>query len=263
MSKRWTQDEDIEFKNMYRIHNTEYLMNYFKRSKDSIIHHASVLGIKKGFDFHRRSDASVLLNGSLTSLYWIGFLLADGTFPNANGNVTSQLTLLLAERDAEHLQKFADYIQLGRPIKRREFKTNKVDKFVGYEVTIGDSDRLPKLCKAFDIVSNKTVNAPNFSLYEISTEQWISLFIGLLDGDGYITNKNQKIHARIKCHLSWGDSYQFVSSKITSWANVKPISVYYQGTCCMLTIGKRVLLPLHNFALKNHLPILSRKWDIL
>lgn len=257
----WTPEEDSKLTELYAHHDAMFLMRYFNISYDSLSQRASTLGLKKGFDFHRHSDLSVLLDGSLTTLYWIGFLLADGTFPNTNGNETSLLTLTLAEKDADHVQKFADYIKLERPIKRREFTTNKVDKFVGYEVSVGDSDRLPILCKRYDIVSNKTYNPPDFSKYNLTTDQWVALLLGLIDGDGYIDQTFNR--SRIKCHSSWGPSYQVLSDIITQWTGVKKVNVYYRDTYCMLTLGKRIVTKLHAFALENNIPLLERKWDVV
>ena len=259
----WTPEEDDKLRELYVKHDMHFLMQYLNLSYDAIVQRASTLKIKKGFDFHRHSDLSVLLNDSLVTMYWIGFLLADGTFPNSNGNKTSLLTLILAEKDADHLQKFADYIKLERPIKRREHSTNKVEKFVGYEVSVGDSDRLPQLCKRFGIVSNKTYTPPDFSTYELTTDQWVAVLLGLIDGDGYVTNKNDRCHSRIKCHKSWGPSYQLLSDNITEWAGVKPVKVYYKDNYCSLTLGKRVITKLYAFAIENEIPLLSRKWDCL
>lgn len=186
----------------------------------------------------RLGDCSFLLEESYESLYWIGFLLADGHFSNSK-----RIKLCLANKDSEHVKIFCDKIGCN-------FILNK-DK--NPEVTIMHTEVVSKLCEKFKIKSNKTYFPADIS--SITGEKLTALTIGFIDGDGCIkfqTGRNKPLLS-IKCHNSWLNNLKYMFGQ----AYIDKGSGY-----ALVNIGKIETLKYYkNFVVENNLPILKRKWD--
>lgn len=66
-------------------------------------------------------------------------------------------------------------------------------------VSAYDSEVVPKITSKFNLNSNKTYNPPDISIFEfIQCDLLISLIIGFIDGDGYITASKRKKSATIQ-----------------------------------------------------------------
>lgn len=109
---------------------------------------------------------------------------------------------------------------------------------------------------------NKTYNPPNFSCYSgYSKEQLIALLIGLIDGDGSIS-QNGSEHSNaivITSHELWKEFY---SGLLTTLGIPLHIKERKETNTISISIFKReYCLLLRDFILSNNLFHLDRKWE--
>lgn len=180
MSRREWKDEEINLlKELFPNTPAKIIGKILSRSTASVNTYANKFGIKKPVGYQRRNHAEILLDGSLQSMYWIGFLLADGHFHKRG----STLRLDLAEFDREIIEQFKAYVKSQSNICTSNYSGTRNPTL---HLTLVHSDAIPELCTQFGITSQKTYNPPNFDSYILSDNQWIALIIGFIDGDGYI-----------------------------------------------------------------------------
>lgn len=119
-------------------------------------------------------DLSKFEELSEETLYWIGFIAADGCiFDYESGNVG--FTLALNEQDKSHLQKFQNFIKDSRPLYYSEEKHT-------YTLTIKRRE-IYDILTLYGITPAKslTIKRPDFIQTEEQAKAWIR---GYIDGDG-------------------------------------------------------------------------------
>lgn len=253
--KHWSEIEDELLRKMYFKENIDDMIKTFNRSWDAIKLRAGKLQLNRWSGFHRESDLSVLLNETPETMYWIGFLLADGYFSKK-----SRLVLTLAIKDELHLKIFAKYIN------STNIRYGTSDGHKNVNISAQDIDIIPKFVERYQTSNNKTINPPNISLYKLSKDQFISMFIGFIDGDGCIQKRvYHSFMGRIKCHSSWLLNIQFMRNKLCGWTNNTTIQepfINKQGyTEWYMTAGMLRELKIEGERLQ--LPILKRKWNVV
>lgn len=224
---------------------------------NSLCKHCSgkVTGFKEG---HNLNDIYAKRKNSLTRLiedqspqtfYWIGFLLADGSF---YGN---RFEFGLTDSDKNVLEEFADYIGYTGSIKfRKSTNSNRI--------YFSNSKSIPKFMQKYGLSYNKTYNPPEFSYYSnYSREQLLALLIGLIDGDGSISyNGSEHSNAiTITAHKLWKEFY----SNLLSALNI-PLHIKDEKESNVISIGiykREYCLLLKDFIINNNLFHLKRKWE--
>jgi hypothetical protein len=175
-----------------------------------------------------------------TSLYWIGFILADGHIANKN-NIQINLSI----KDKIHILKLKEY--LG------DFKIYENDKCI--RATITDRKTITTLSNDFGWVSNKTKNPikiPNF----LSYDGIFSLIVGFIDGDGYINKKGNII---LKCDKSWKELLEYFYFFLTN--ENKKFNLTKENLAIIYINKKRILIDIKQKVYNLGLPILERKWS--
>lgn len=230
------------------------IVNYSKKSKFEITSDlglswsyiqkmAHLLNIKREFNESRKSfSLSKLLDGSNKSLYWIGFILADGHLSKSN-----TLQINLNERDSNHLHSLREYL-------RSDIKISIKNGIVRCVFT--DVPSIIELKKMFSWQSNKTKNP--IQLPNLTNEQLFSLIIGFIDGDGSINSRQCKTSLHVKCDKSWRE--------ILSIFHFHLVGEYKKfndvGGCSIFYISKtEKLRDIKRRALGLDLPIMIRKWN--
>jgi len=181
-----------------------------------------------------------LLNESLESYYWLGFLMADGHFEPRSYNIS----ISIHNKDKSHLIKLQNFLEVE---SIRDFtKQNQVNIAFGGKIVVS------KILKKYAIKSNKTINPPN--LHSIIGDNLKAFNIGFIDGDGCITYQTGRKDSRItiRVHANWLENlkYMFNRGKIGNDGYAK------------LCIGKySEIIDYKNFIILNNLPHLNRKWD--
>lgn len=258
MKKKWCEAEIRFLEENYSTMNFNEMKLRLSRSRDSIAKKCGELGLNRLYRKPPNADVSTLLSGSIQSYYWIGFLLADGSFGKNN-----VIHLTLAYEDRDHVAKYAEFIKLGNPIKTVVTKTNKAERFHGVYVGTGNSVVVPEIKNRFDIDSNKTHNPPNMAAYTLTLAEWMSLIIGFLDGDGSINyTPGGQVRAIVKCHHSWLLNLTVMQDKVREFsgsytrgrARINPYGA------AQVIFGDDICKSLLDFARRNNLTLLERKW---
>lgn len=190
-----------------------------------------------------------LLDGSLESFYWLGFLFADGSFVK-----DERISLCISSKDINHLYKYCDF--LGVPRKRVKTRVVKAfgSEFQSSGLVVKDVITFRNLKSKYSIFSNKTKNPPDISTIS-DKDSRMSLWLGFLDGDGsvvYQTGRND-VSLKIKCHHSWGD---FIEKLAGSSGKINK-----QGYYELVISDNEILRKWKRFAIENDLPVMERKWD--
>lgn len=203
----------------------------------------------------RIGDASFLLNETNESFYWIGFIMADGTFDKSK-----RLSVTLSDKDKTHLEKLSN--KLG--VKCRVI----VSKYRGKEynqvrLSIMHTEVLQLLTRKFGIYDNKTYKPPNISIFDnFNREQLLSLFVGFIDGDGSIGKKHNRgdFHLRIKCHSSWIRFLEYFNKKL---GINSPVKINNNGYSLLQVSNYNICKNIKTEMLTLGIPFLDRKWDII
>lgn len=197
-----------------------------------------------------------LMNGSNEAFYWVGFILADGCVSEdrpKNKKSLSQvmrLSITLNIIDLEHLIKYRNFINSG------------VVRIYNDKAAINTYDGTKELMTNFNINLRKTYNPSDFSYYEnYSREQLLSLFCGLLDGDGSVTYKHGKksVFLRVGAHNVWETFYRKLLAKLEIPFTFIPHSKFDYFSLSIQ--NKPFIAKLYEEIKTLNIPILGRKWD--
>lgn len=205
------------------------------------------------------ADLSSFLQNSKTKWYWMGFLLADGHFTDRG------ISLSLSIKDAKHLEKFRQFVGhrgVVQQIVSKSPNSDKLNKCV--RVWAGGADTVLHLKKEFGINSNKTYNPPA-AVSTKSPEKIISLFIGLVDGDGSIPKRKRIGNATIEMcmHRSWETYVKTIVEIIFDvCGEVYNHHPYYDKATFRIQISNPIVTKfLKKKADEFKIPYLKRKWD--
>lgn len=105
------------------------------------------------------------------SVYWLGFLWADGYVQNTNKNKTIDLECI----DKEHIEKFQKFLNISK------ISTRNRNNSITYRVYCNSSKLVNRLYELGFDVKDKRVNIPN-----IPKEYMLVFLRGYFDGDGHI-----------------------------------------------------------------------------
>ena len=190
-----------------------------------------------------KDSLDALLDETIESFYWLGFIIADGSFYKTNFEIT------LKEGDKDHLEKFKAFLSADSEIKYRS-KTNS------YRLSFSNRFSIPKVMDKYKINYNKTYNPCSFDNFKsYSKELLMSLFIGIVDGDGPITKDGKYI--TITSHTSWRDFYQ----NFIDYLNLPFFIRNHQNTTIISCGNKNGRKIFQEFLSTHQLPLLNRKWD--
>ena len=251
----WTKKEDSLLKSVYQKKMCDIVPYFPNRTRAAINQRASKLKLKKNKNYYLTSSCDFLLKNTHETFYWIGFILADGSFTK------NRLKLTLAIKDEDHLKKLANKLN----IKTSSYfvKLNS-KKFKYCSLSCMDTLNIPVVIDKFDIKNQKTYNSPS-SLGNFSDDLIMSIFIGLIDGDGSITNQSGRddCSLRFHTHESWLSYYQQIAIFLKKKTGLKIKMPYIgkDGYMVWTIADHKVLFYLKKFVISNNIKILNRKWD--
>lgn len=204
---------------------------------------------KNGYDKKKyKNNAKILLDESLITYYWIGFILADGSIKN-----DKRIVISLKKDDKEHLEKFKQYVSS---------KTLKIGD-IYCSTSLQDSKYIPVLCKKFDISHDKTKIPPKIEVFEkLEDDKILSLIIGFIDGDGCIKKQTNRkdFMLTVKNYCTWVEILKLFNEKIEQKNHTK---INNKGYATFNVTNTVKLKKLKQFAIDKRLPILTRKWNII
>lgn len=249
---KWSVEEDNLLKENYQLKKKELLQLFPNRTAAAVNIRASQLKLRKEKNEYIQSNSSVLLENTLESYYWIGFILADGHISK-----NFRLTITLAKKDSNHLMKLKNYIEASNI--EHKLNSNKCG------IKLQDKYYIRKLVEKFDISNRKTYNPPEF--YVESDDLFLALFIGYIDGDGQIRHqfKRKDCCICIHIHSSWTDLMNCWIARVNKICHTNsPLGKVTNNGYYRVNISNSIILnKLKEFVIKNNLPVLSRKWDLI
>ena len=191
----------------------------------------------------RKHKLQNLLDKSLESYYWLGFLLADGHFSK-----NDRLVVKLQQTDKDHLEKLKTFLGVGKVTIRLSKFNHRIAQY-----SIMDVATIRVLKERFEIVSNKTVHPPNLS--NLTPEELFAVSIGFIDGDGSIQFQTGRtdVQLSVKCHANWRETLEYIFKT--------PVRINNAGYAYFCIADNTKLRELKNNAIQLNLPILRRKWD--
>lgn len=196
-----------------------------------------------------------LLDDSLQSYYWIGYLMADGYMHHGLG----QIVLVSAELDKEHMAAYASY--LGAKCHRYTGPSGFTGLLTDhYRVSVAERRIAHKIAERFDWKPRKTYNPPNPERFHatLTDDQFLALLIGFIDGDGHIT---PAFGIRVENHASWIEWHQAVLDRLLQ-IGISPgreAEINSHGYS-NFSLGVATTRYLKAFITKHNLTVLVRKW---
>lgn len=251
---KWTLKQDQILKDHYKHTPTEQLLRLLpNRSWDACKLRASKLNLKRYYNLNRKNTLGILLEETLETYYWMGFLFADGHFNFKQKRVM----LSLAIKDREHLQKAASF--LGTSIQKKE----------SFKVTIGAAnvEVFNKIVLKFKITNTKTYNPPNNLDFLVTDEHFLAFLIGFIDGDGCIKKQpfRQDCILIIKCHSSWKHILVEFEERLYTICKIPKshilTKINSRGYASVNFANHKVLNFLKEKVQDLKLPVLQRKWS--
>lgn len=190
-----------------------------------------------------------LLDSTTVSIYWMGFLLADGHFTKKG----AAIQVSVAIRDQEHLARFASFVGSNLRVNARECKT-----------TLKNKEVFPKLLREYDIRHNKTYSPPGLRDLGLSDDHLFALFVGFFDGDGCINiKKSGDGYGRIRVHSAWLENLNLFSSLLERRFGTltKQLPLIDTRGYASWTLNLSLLRAVRSAAQEHSLPFMGRKWD--
>lgn len=250
----WDDLQKEKLRKLFPLLNNEELSKEFHTTIQAINRKAYYFGFKKLKKSRSKSKMEVLLGEDYITYYWIGFLLADGSFTKRE-----ELRLLLSVKDLDHLIKFSQFINKTPP----QFTKNKKYCYVqSKDVTI-----IPKLKEKFNIDNIKTYNPPDIFVFEkMDDNKFLSCIIGFIDGDGCIRHQTNRIDYSLQlgCYKTWKFVFIYWLNRLNKIfnCNCKSRIFFDKDGTLRLTITKTdIIRGLKNKCIELNLPFLNRKWD--
>lgn len=198
-----------------------------------------------------------LLLETCEAYYWIGYLMADGSFLFDK----NKIKLTQSGENQNQVRRFASFVGC-RNMHGYEIKTPYGSSDV-LEVGVADEEVFPRLIRKFGIKPFKTTHPCNLSwISRVPDKFFLSFFIGFVDGDGCISHQTNRkdcsIH--IKIHASWKSNLQKISNQMCKIARTKPNKILDHEYAVIVFSNSVLLKVLKRHIKKFLLPVLEKKW---
>ena len=273
----WSENDIDLFTKLYPTSSIDDLVKIFPtKTKHTIYSYATLKGLKKidRGTGQRNGSIKILLDNSFQSLYWIGFLFADGCITMDN-----RLRVSASSKDKIHIKKFADYISSTIYRYKNKGGTNiNPMPYYTYSVRIGEPVEVKKLMAEFNFNHRKTYNPPSVETLQKqldTKEKFISFFVGFIDGDGWIVvKKNNTTSLCLENHFSWLEIHNWFISQLKFYGfydgkTIAKLRVPTSKSRTRLNDNKTSKFQLYSGVVENikkeiqklKLSVLQRKWN--
>lgn len=254
---KWTQDKIDLLKKEYPLGDKKKLCEIFGIKYKTLKCAARTFGVRSERDTNFYKLKPLYENSNL-AFYWMGFIMADGHI-----HKKKELVIGLSNKDKIHIEKLASFLN----IKTHEFTINRNNVPLYYtRLSCSDAFYAPKICEKFDLQTNKTYSPPK-NIDFPSNDLFLSFIIGLIDGDGTFSKDKTKKKCsfiRIELHENWLAFLNVLASQLVSSGVENPrVSLNARKFSQLRIYRQKNFEFLKNFAIKNNLPILERKWEII
>lgn len=192
-----------------------------------------------------------LLLNTPESFYWMGFIMADGTF------VKNRFKLGISNKDHTHIEKLYNYLNCNNTLHVTETHSY---------FSIMDTKNVSQLKEKFDFNQSKTYYPPK-TIKWMENDLLISFIIGFIDGDGSITKqyKRKDPILRIKLHSSWIHILDEISTFLCEKSKTPIIKskINNQGYSQINLANHKLLKYLKKELIRLKIPHLERKWSLI
>ena len=257
--RKWTEAECAYINENYIKFTAREMGIHLERHPEVIRTKMRSLKLVSPFLHNKNNTSKWLLDDSLETFYWTGFLMADGNFKRYGDSII-KLRCTLAAKDRPHLERLAD-----------KFKTRIHDKISNgrpqVELSVIDTKVIPAYVSKFNITTNKTYSPPSTEILRKFTDsQLLAMLVGFIDGDGCITTPRYKGKGNtivLVSHISWLHNISLWNDVLYNNSGYDKTTLPYlsNGYVRATWSNRMVLSYLKLFAIANNLPILNRKWD--
>lgn len=204
----WTKEQEDLLEKLYPNHFIEELLPLFPFSTvENIMAKIKRMGWKREKKLTKKNKIEKLLDDVPESAYWLGFLMADGTFQKRS------ISLTIHKNDKEHLDKFLKYIESTNAI-------HQVKNSNCYRVGISCQDVCNILKERFNLNTCKTYNPCSLDYFINKPDLFFSFIVGYLDGDGTVVNKNSSHYISIVGHSNWINNFSKMFYFIHNYFNI-------------------------------------------
>ncbi len=202
---------------------------------------------------------------NLLNCYWAGFIAADGCIYKSKKSNSICLAIQLSTKDLNHLERFKDDINWNgiigiSPPKEKYFRSKLMKCGELCQMRIYSKNICNHLYDNFNITERKslTLKPPK----KLSKDQTLSYIVGLIDGDGSITQTNS--HPIIQI-VGTKEILEWVTSNLRSILNIKcAMGIASCGNYYKLAIYDcKEIIKIYDYISKLEIPIMKRKWDII
>jgi hypothetical protein len=234
-NKIWSEIETTFLINNYLCLDKKELVFKLNRSWSSIRNKLNLLKLKLPSQI-LNANSLKLINETNESYYWLGFIMADGHFSKNN-----QIQINLNKKDLNHLKLFATFIEYKKVLTKPN-------------LSISYTPIKNYLIENYKIDNNKTINPCN--LDKLSGDEFFSLIIGFIDGDGSI---NKKGYLSITSHSNWYENIKKMFNEISNNKHFG-IRINSNGYTTANITNIETMKKIKNKIIELNLPILQRKW---
>lgn len=252
MKKIWTQEQERYLLENYELVKTKILISVLKdKTNDQIRWKAKSLNLKKKVS-KTKTDGSFLENfDNPESLYWWGFLTADGCFTD------KQIIFSLEKSDDQYVKYFAE--KAGSKVKYVTRKNSwHIEPYTMARTVINDKFLIKRLADRLKIVPQKTYNPFDVSVF-LEKNRLCYYLAGIIDGDGHIELKdNWRI--RIKVHKNWKDNFDLIKDALKLHYNINSTSRISTKDWLEFSIYRKDSIKILYNLIKDSVPIMARKW---
>lgn len=252
---KWTENELTYLKENYLTEEkTVITTNLQDRGWGSITKKASVLGLNRGTSKH---NASILLDETNETYYWLGFLMADGHFGDRN------IQLKISKDELPHLLRFKEYIKSHNHVG---FVENAC------RLHVGDVKVVKELKKKFKISNKKTYEPCDITGIN-DDDLFLSFLTGFIDGDGSIWTKGKYSQLFVGCHCYWSDNLLYLFKRLYKILDVSDDVIIKQrinnsklveksDPISYIKISKKQILMRFKKEIELlNIPFMKKKWD--
>lgn len=212
--RTWTELEINYLKeNFFSSPQEELSAALQNRGWQTITSQAYKLGLKRDGFAKKKANLEILLHDNPVTYYWLGFLLADGSFDNR------RIHLGVAHKDLSHLKMFLSFVN----------STNKLQTLYEgtyHRVKLTNISVVKALKEKFNISSRKTYEPCDIKKI-INPELLFSLIVGFIDGDGSVCkNKLSNSYCvSIVGHMSWLDNFLYIQEFLSTYFNIPKLAL--------------------------------------
>ena len=208
-------------------------------------------------------DNNFFLDRNLTSIYWAGFIAADG-YINEKENYVS---IKLKETDQKHLEKFLEVTNSTNNVLDSNDKTDGQNKTPRKRIVISNKNWIQCLKQIFNIHQAKSLThqPPDDSAW--TDEERKAFIIGYLDGDGTICRIGKDRSLKLG-FIGTLEFMTWVKNFLVNYYSIelKPTSIQHRKNCPNKNVYElNIYCSKANKILQDlkQLPIykLERKWN--